>query len=107
MCRHRQCTYKLDLIFVCFCSDNFHRSFKLLEDDADALSLNFSSWLAGPFKVKFSMDKLVTALGCCCNMSPNPNSIHNQMPSHLPPPKQGVSVVHVQPYMARELVPAA
>jgi hypothetical protein len=31
------------------------------------------------------MDELVTALDCCCNTSPNPNIIHNQMLSHLLP----------------------
>jgi hypothetical protein len=70
---------------IYFYSDNYDPSFKLLKDDADALSQNFSSWLAGPYKVKFSMDELVTASHCYCTMSPSLNSIHNQMPSHLPP----------------------
>jgi hypothetical protein len=78
---------------------------RVLKDDTDTLPLNFSSQVAEACNTSFSVGELLVALECCCNTFPGPN-ILCCLTFHLSTCRKGVSTVHEQSYVDRNLVPA-
>jgi potassium voltage-gated channel Eag-related subfamily H protein 8 len=65
-------------------SDNYDPDFRAIKNNAETLPFNFTNRVAEAFDAIFTMDELHAALDRCCNKSPGPDGIHNEMLSHLP-----------------------
>jgi potassium voltage-gated channel Eag-related subfamily H protein 8 len=69
---------------VCI-SDNYDSCFRAIKNSAETLRLNFTPRSTEAYSTTFSIDELLAELERCRNTSPDPDGIHNEMLSHLPP----------------------
>jgi hypothetical protein len=85
-----------------WCSDNYDPDFGAIENNAEALPLNFTLRDA-----IFPMDGLLAALDCCRNTSPGHDGIHNETLPLLPHSGKGFLPSVYNSIRAESVVPDA